>query len=39
MRRLPALFPALGDVLGECWCEFDGPPITVTLEGSFPLTR
>jgi hypothetical protein len=25
------------DIIGMCWCEFTGPAITVTIDGSLPL--
>jgi hypothetical protein len=28
---------ASGDILGMCFCEFTGPAITVTIDGSLPL--
>ena len=36
----PRVDPSLcttGDISGDCWCEFSGPPTTVTLDGTFPI--
>jgi hypothetical protein len=26
-----------GDISDRCWCDFSGPPTTITLDGTFPI--